>query len=199
MTFSIPNARWWYVLLLASVISASLVLVSAVGTSGDANGCDPGNTNGGGGDPGDTNGGGGDPGDTNGGGGDPGDTNGDCEETINETLTILNGPSLAFDSSTNVATVRATFGHNGSSSHSFSDVSFDVVQFDGAGCPCTVLNADGGPGGVGATVSVAPSAYDDNGNSLLDSGEAFEASFQIQLTVRAPFTFFVNARGVPVP
>ena len=63
-----------------------------------------------------------------------------------------------------------------------------MVKLEGGGCPCAVLNADGGAGGVGATVSII---------DTLASGDTVTQEFVIGLTQQAPFEFFVNVFGVP--
>jgi hypothetical protein len=56
-----------------------------------------------------------------------------------------------------------------------------------------VLNADGAPGGVGATVT--PEVAGD----VLEPGASVMAEFVIGLQVQEPFTFFVNVFGEPLP
>jgi hypothetical protein len=55
-----------------------------------------------------------------------------------------------------------------------------------------VENADGGPGGVGATLT--PSLPD----RLLLPGESMTMTFRIHLTTRNPFQFLVRVRGEPI-
>jgi hypothetical protein len=90
-----------------------------------------------------------------------------------------------------VFTITAVFTN--SSSASFSGVFFEVAELTGGN---EVLNADDGPGGVGAQVSVPPEALD--GDGILSPGESFTQVFEIGLQERRPFTFFVDAYGVPV-
>jgi hypothetical protein len=52
-------------------------------------------------------------------------------------------------------------------------------------------NADGGPGGVGATLSL------DVGNGVLEPGESVLVLFTVALPTRSPFRFVVNAQGDP--
>ena len=59
-----------------------------------------------------------------------------------------------------------------------------------------LLNADGGPGGVGAILSVPPASLGSDG--VLDPGESFDVDFEIGLQLRRGFTFFVNAFGTPM-
>ncbi len=61
-----------------------------------------------------------------------------------------------------------------------------------------LLNADGGPGGVGSPLTLDLSGVG-NGDDFLDPGESFTQTFSIGLAVRAPFTFFVDLMGVPLP
>jgi hypothetical protein len=56
-----------------------------------------------------------------------------------------------------------------------------------------VLNADGAPGGVGATVT--PEVAGD----VLAPGAEVTAEFVIGLQEQAPFTFLVNVFGEPLP
>ncbi len=54
-------------------------------------------------------------------------------------------------------------------------------------------NADGGPGGVGALLTIPPTgAYADG---VLDPGESVDVSFVICLKSRRSFSFFVDVRG----
>jgi hypothetical protein len=57
-----------------------------------------------------------------------------------------------------------------------------------------LLNAEGGAGGVGATISVPVSALGANGT--LDPGESFTQVFEIGLTKREAFTFVVDSYGM---
>jgi hypothetical protein len=75
-----------------------------------------------------------------------------------------------------------------------SHLFFKVVRLDGSSCPCTVKNADDGPGTVGARISVPAAALGPDG--ILSPGEIFTQHFDITLT-RHPesFTFFVDVFG----
>jgi hypothetical protein len=55
-------------------------------------------------------------------------------------------------------------------------------------------NADGGPGGVGATLTVAEQGQFADG--VLSAGEVVDVPFVICLQQRGPFTFFVDVLGV---
>jgi len=79
-----------------------------------------------------------------------------------------------------------------SSSNALQDIFFEVAMLTGGN---QVLNADGGPGGVGATVSVPPESLGADG--ILSPGEAFNVVFEIGLAERRSFDFYVDAYGVP--
>jgi hypothetical protein len=55
-------------------------------------------------------------------------------------------------------------------------------------------NADGGPSGVGAILTV-PQA-DDYSDGILSPGEFVDVTFVICLTQKEPFTFFVDLLGI---
>ena len=61
---------------------------------------------------------------------------------------------------------------------------FEVTTLEGSGCPCELLNADGGPGGVGSTVNVGD----------IGIGETVEVVFEIGLIQDANLTFFLCQR-----
>ncbi len=111
---------------------------------------------------------------------------------INDSLSFT-GPTASYDPTPiegyagGVYTVTGTW-KNISNPTSFFDVFAEVAILQGNGCPCAVLNADGGAGGVGAKVSLAES---------LAPGETITSSFNIGLSQRARFDFFVNVLGVP--
>ena len=88
-------------------------------------------------------------------------------------------------------TITASFSNI--STDTISGIFFEVAQLDGPGCPCLVLNADGGPGGVGATISVPPANL--GPDETLTPGESFTQVFDIGLNTPAQFTFFVNVLG----
>jgi hypothetical protein len=92
-----------------------------------------------------------------------------------------------------VLTVTATWRND--SADSFFDVFFEVLMLDGMACPCVLLNADGGPGGVGAELSV-PDSDLPGGNELWEPGEQLgKRVFRIGVTAKAPLTFKVNVWG----
>jgi CSLREA domain-containing protein len=84
-----------------------------------------------------------------------------------------------------IFTIEATFTNI--SSDPLSNVFFEVVTLTGDN---VVLNADDGPGGVGERVSVP---------GIINPGNSFEVVFEIGLQEPAPFSFFVDAYGIPVP
>ena len=57
-----------------------------------------------------------------------------------------------------------------------------------------LLNADGGPGGVGSSLTIPN--IDLGGDEVLTPGENFQAIFEIGLASPNPFTFFVDVFGV---
>jgi CSLREA domain-containing protein len=93
----------------------------------------------------------------------------------------LNAPAGRF-------TITATF--NNYSSKEISNPFYEVVILTGDNM---LLNADGGAGGAGSTLTP------DVGDEVLSPGESVEVDFVIGLQTTAPFRFFVNVRGVPNP
>jgi hypothetical protein len=67
---------------------------------------------------------------------------------------------------------------------------FEVTALSGGNL---LLNADEGPGGVGATRTP------DVGDRVLSPGETVSVDFVLGLQTRAPFTFAVELFGAPVP
>ncbi len=113
--------------------------------------------------------------------------NGDGEELINDALS-LDDLDTAFDpgdtrAPAGVFTIEATFTNI--SADSFMDVFFEVAELTGGNM---LLNADGGPGGVGSRVSVPGD---------VNSGDTFTQTFEIGLQEASPFRFFVDAFGTP--
>jgi hypothetical protein len=77
------------------------------------------------------------------------------------------------------------------SSRAIHDPVFRVSHLSGTN---QLLNADGGPGGVGATLTP-----DVGADGVLSPGESITATFVIGLTTRRRFSFFVDVLGVPGP
>jgi hypothetical protein len=92
---------------------------------------------------------------------------------------VPNGPAGTF-------TITATFTNT--SSTSILNPLFQVVELSGGNL---LLNADGGPGGVGARLT--PNVSD----GVLSPSESFTVDFLIGLQARERFTFFVNLLGMP--
>jgi len=67
---------------------------------------------------------------------------------------------------------------------------FEVTDLSGDN---VLINADGGNGGVGATLSP------DVGDGVLSPDEPVTVTFRIRLASADPFTFFVNVRGTLEP
>lgn len=87
-----------------------------------------------------------------------------------------------------VFTIRATYRNRGDSN--ISDIYFHVVELSGGNL---LLNADGEPGGTGATLTVLPSALGEDGT--LTTGETFQVTFKIGMQSHSSFDFFVDAYG----
>jgi hypothetical protein len=109
-------------------------------------------------------------------------------EIINNSL-HLNGTDTSYNPSdgrapAGVFTIEAAFTNI--SSDPLSNVFFEVVTLTGNN---VVLNADSGPGGVDAKVSVPGTVV---------PGESFEVIFEIGLQQPMRFNFFVDAYGVEV-
>jgi hypothetical protein len=90
-----------------------------------------------------------------------------------------------------VFTIASTFKNR--SSTPLRNLFFKVIILSGGNL---VFNADGGPGGAGAIVSVPAVAL--GPNKTLDPGESFTAEFKIGLKKRLPFLFFADAYAVPM-
>ena len=86
-------------------------------------------------------------------------------------------------------TVTATFTNT--SSTSIHDPVFKVTQLSGENL---LLNADGGPGGLGATLTP-----DVGADRILAPGESFTTRFVVGLQHRSQFTFLVDLWGVAGP
>jgi uncharacterized repeat protein (TIGR01451 family) len=91
-----------------------------------------------------------------------------------------------------VFTLSATFSNDGPSA--VEGLYFQVVTLSPEAN--RLLNADAGPGGVGAVISVPGSALGQDGR--LDSGEAFSLDFEIGLAERRAFALEVDAYGQPL-
>ena len=91
-----------------------------------------------------------------------------------------------------VFTISATFDNI--SSTALKDLFFKVITLTPE--DNILLNADDGPGGAGAIISVPSAALGED--SRLLSGHAFTIDFEIGLTAQQPFRFLVDAYGVPL-
>jgi hypothetical protein len=117
-------------------------------------------------------------------------TNGACRRAIpivNDLLTISDRTTTCCDAEQ--FTITATFTNTGSMP--IRDLFFEVSQLTQND---VLENADGGPGGVGATLTP-----DLGGDGILSPGESTTVTFVIGLVTRIPFSFHVNVRGEPVP
>ena len=85
--------------------------------------------------------------------------------------------------------ITATFANT--SSTSIHDPVFRVTQLSGGNL---LLNADGGPGGLGATLTP-----DVGADRILAQAESFTTRFVVGLQHRSQFTFLVDLRGVAGP
>lgn len=94
---------------------------------------------------------------------------------------VLNAPAGTF-------TITATFNNKRSSPHILNPF-FKVAELSGGNL---LLNADGGAGGVGATLT--PDVGD---GGILSPEESFAVDFVIGLQTRNCFRFFVDLLGVP--
>lgn len=109
-----------------------------------------------------------------------------CPEIINDSLN-LDDLNTAYDPAdprapAGVFTVTTSFTNT--SPDTILDAFFEVTILTNDN---TVLNADEGEGGGGSIVSVGD----------VVSGETFDVVFEIGLSERAPFDFFVDAFGIP--
>jgi hypothetical protein len=113
---------------------------------------------------------------------------------------VNNLVSLASNPATSLSTISTPEGPAGTffitatfvntSSISIDRPFFQVVELSRGNM---LINADSGPGGVGATLTpyVGP-------DPSLTPGGSVTAEFRIGLQTLGPFTFFVNIRGQPV-
>ena len=103
---------------------------------------------------------------------------------LSDVRTSLN-PAPATDAPAGVFTISATFTNIGG--ERISDPYFQVAELTDGN---VLLNADGGPGGIGSTlIPTVP-------NGALDPGESMRTDFMIGLSTRRPFSFFVDVFGV---
>lgn len=115
-------------------------------------------------------------------------------ELINDLLNLDNittsyNPTPVPDAPAGVYTISATFSNI--SATDIKDLFFNVAELTGGN---VVLNADGGAGGVGPTVSVPLEVLSDD--AVLTPRESFTIDFDIGLTSLNSFDFFVDAYGV---
>lgn len=97
-------------------------------------------------------------------------------------------PTPVADAPAGVFTINATFENI--SSTELEDLTFVVTQLTGGNL---LLNADGGPDGVGARKSVLPAALGSDG--ILSPNEEFDEVFEIGLQQQQRFTFLVDVYG----
>ncbi|MCB0212771.1 MAG: hypothetical protein KDJ52_25740, partial [Anaerolineae bacterium] len=90
-----------------------------------------------------------------------------------------------------IYTITATFRNI--STATLKDVYFEVAQLSNNNL---LLNADGGPGGPGAILSVPPASL--GPDAVLSPNETFTLGFEIGLASAKPFNFLVDAYGVVV-
>jgi hypothetical protein len=102
-------------------------------------------------------------------------------ETAGDPTPVPGSPAASF-------TITATFTITSEAPLRFPF--FEVTALSGGNLQ---LNADEGPGGVGATV--APQV----GDRVLSPGESVAVEYVIGLQAREPFTFMVELFGEPVP
>ena len=105
-----------------------------------------------------------------------------------ELLTTSFNPDPVANAPAGTFTITATFTNKSSSPHILNPF-FKVAELSGGNL---LLNADGGAGGVGATLT--PDVGDDG---VLSPAESFTVDFVIGLQTRNRFRFFVDLLGVP--
>jgi hypothetical protein len=111
------------------------------------------------------------------------------------TTQISVDPSPQPNAPAGVYSITGTFANNSSSP--FTNLYFIVTQLTGGNL---LLNADGGPGGVGARLSVPSAALGSDG--VLIPGESFSQLFRIGLQQNQAFSFRVDlyaGGGGPLP
>ncbi len=133
---------------------------------------------------------------------DPDQTNNEATAQVEATLpeiALMNGALelIGLQTSYNPSDDRAPAGvfriiaaWRNISSASFFDMHAQVVILTGNNL---LLNADDGPGGVGAIASVPDAALGADG--LLTPGETFTQTYEIGLAARGRFSFFINVFG----
>ena len=100
-------------------------------------------------------------------------------------------PTSAPNAPAGIYTITATFRNI--STATLKDLHFEVTQLSNNNL---LLNADGGPAGVGAILSVPPASL--GPDEVLSPDETFTIGFEIGLASAKPFNFFVDAYGVVV-
>lgn len=105
------------------------------------------------------------------------------EENVNDKLSLVGSPITSFDAGTLIFTLESTFENT--STDDILSPFFDLSILEGDACTCSVI----GFGGVGADIPI------DVGDGTLSPGEQFTQTFDIQLTTRDVFTFFVDVFG----
>ena len=103
-------------------------------------------------------------------------------------MTVIRDPSPVSGGPAGTTTVRAIFTNH--SSTRIEAPFFVVTELSGGNL---LLNADGGPGGVGAKLTPEVGA-----DGIIEPGESFTTDFVIGLQHRSAFTFFVDLLGKPV-
>jgi hypothetical protein len=103
-------------------------------------------------------------------------------ETFRDLTPVTEGPAGTF-------TIEARLTNT--SSQAIHDLFFQVAKLSGTN---RLLNADGAPGGVGATLTP-----DVGADGVLSPGESVTVTFVIGLQTRRRFSFFVDVLGVPGP
>jgi hypothetical protein len=99
-------------------------------------------------------------------------------------------PTPRTDAPAGVHRLEATFANV--TQITLDDLSFSVTNLAGGS---KLLNADGAPGGLGATLSVLPTQLGEDG--LLGMNESFTVVFEIGLSSKDASDFTIDAEGVP--
>ncbi len=133
----------------------------------------------------------------------------ELELPVNSNITVQGTPTTQFNaapdatygaqSPAGVYTITATFRNVANPAVALHDVYFKVKEIDHTGgADNYLLNADGGPGQVGAQLSIANSSLP-GGDELWSQNEDLAAQFVIGLDERRRFTFMVDVYGVEAP